>query len=225
MMRRLLLALAALSWPAAVFAEDGPIPNPYLDDNKARNDINDMLSNSLGKIGPDYHGQHRYFNDDLGNVGLVLMLLLCVAGPFLEAAIPFVARWGVVLRKKVSAEKLILLLYAAAFLVTLGLFLTRYWPTITTMRIDPLFAAAVVLATVGGMFAQVMNRNRAERRPLLQVTAGQLLRPLVFLPVVLLICTMSGLKESPLFALFTAFQAGYCWESVVATLKLPESKP
>jgi hypothetical protein len=38
--------------------------------NSARaGDVNDILNNSLGSIDSTYHGQHRFFNDDvIGNV-------------------------------------------------------------------------------------------------------------------------------------------------------------
>lgn len=222
-----LVTVPALVLATASFAGGDSAPNPY-SDAPAR--VNELLQESLESIGPDYKGIHQYFNDEVGNVALILLLLLCVCGMFLDRATPHVEQLPVEALKRLPANVTILLVYGLLFLLVATVAAVRYrdWLAALLSQGNMLFLASLFLAMAGGMFTSVIAKNYREKRAFSEVTAFQLLFPLVFSPMVFFaIYLTSGkinLGQDPTFGLCTAFIYGYFWERVVVALDPTKGK-
>lgn len=101
----------------------------------------------------------------------------------------------------------------------------RYWPQISRDTDLYMLALGLLLTMAAGMFVQVLGTNHRAGRPLFDVTASQLIFPLLFALIVfypIWVLTSSS-ATGGLFPFYAAFLNGYFWESVVSTAKSPGS--
>jgi hypothetical protein len=105
------------------------------------------------------------------------------------------------------------------------------WEKVIAEKDSLFFGAWLFLAMVGGMFAQVLWTNTKEGSDFSNVSASQLLFPLLFSIMVFYPIWAVGTSASNnFFAIYAAFVNGYFWKTVVANTKIPapatnENKP
>jgi drug/metabolite transporter (DMT)-like permease len=98
----------------------------------------------------------------------------------------------------------------------------KYWDRILASSDDFMFAGGLFLMMVAGMFVQALAANYRAGRPLFDITATQLIFPLLFAVVVFFpIWTLAANSPRNLFPFYAAFLNGYFWESVVSAAKNP----
>jgi hypothetical protein len=91
---------------------------------------------------------------------------------------------------------------------------------------DVIFAIWLVIAMIGGMFAQVIAANYRARSELFSVSRDRLLYPLLFSVIVFYpIWALAASSAHGFFAIHAAFLNGYFWESIVSAAKPPTKKP
>lgn len=105
------------------------------------------------------------------------------------------------------------------------LMIVRYWSFLKQNQDVVFFAVGLFLTMIGGMFVQVVVANYKAGHPLFDVTASQLIFPLLFSIIVFYpIWAIGTGSEKSFFAFYAAFLNGYFWETVVASAKVPAPK-
>lgn len=104
--------------------------------------------------------------------------------------------------------------------------IARYWPHIIALGDTIALGFGLLLTMTGGMFVRVLSSNYRTGRELLDVTASQLLFPLLFALVVFYpIWSLAETTATNLFTFYAAFLNGYFWESVVtASSPVPSTR-
>ena len=98
----------------------------------------------------------------------------------------------------------------------------KYWPQLTKDQDTFMFAAGLLLTMATGMIVQVLASNYRAGRALFDVTAAQLVFPMLFALIVFYpIWALAASAPRGLFPFYAAFLNGYFWESVVSTAKAP----
>lgn len=125
-------------------------------------------------------------------------------------------------RRHIPAGVVVLLIFAI-LVVSFGLFsLFYYWPLIAANGETLMFALWLFFAMIGGMFVQVLAGNYRAGRGLFDVSASQLIFPLLFALIVFYpIWALAASSPHNLFSFYAAFLNGYFWESVVSAAKRP----
>ncbi|HYE96733.1 MAG TPA: hypothetical protein VD962_11025 [Rubricoccaceae bacterium] len=101
-----------------------------------------------------------------------------------------------------------------------------YWDEIVRNSADATYLAGLALSMVAGMFVQVMTSNYKAGKPLLDVTASDLLLPLLFSIVVFYpIWALTRESEPGFFGIYAAFLNGYFWQRIVEAAKPPGPNP
>lgn len=112
-----------------------------------------------------------------------------------------------------------LLIYAAVVLL-FGVFSVFYYRLLVARIDDVLFGGWLLLAMIGGMFAQVIAANYRARRRLFEVSRDRLLYPLLFSIVVFYpVWALGAASTHSFFAIHAAFLNGYFWENIVSAAK------
>ena len=127
-------------------------------------------------------------------------------------------------RRGMPAGMVVLLTFASIIFLFGAFSLFYYWPLITTNAESLMFALWLFFAMIGGMFVQVLAANYRAGRPLFDVTASQLVFPLLFALIVYYpIWVLAASSPHNLFSFYAAFLNGYFWESVVSAARVPSS--
>ena len=116
----------------------------------------------------------------------------------------------------------VLIVFCAIAALFLGFLTYRFWDEIVKLEVSIYFAFGLFLMMVAGMFVNVIKSNYGNGKPLFEVTAAQLIFPVLFAPMVfypIWIVATSG--KDLIFPLYAAFLNGYFWESVVSSVKGP----
>ena len=115
-----------------------------------------------------------------------------------------------------------LLVFAVIVVLYLIALLVWRWEKIKANPDAILLYVGLFLMMAFGMFVQVLAHNRSTGKPLFEVTASQLIFPLLFSPIVYYpIWALAGSQSGSFFAFYAAFLNGYFWESVVSAAKVP----
>jgi hypothetical protein len=120
----------------------------------------------------------------------------------------------------------VLLTFAGIIIIFGGFSVYHYWPLISSNSETLMFALWLFFAMVAGMFVQVLAANYRGGRPLFDVSASQLVFPLLFALIVYYpIWALAASSPHNLFSFYAAFLNGYFWESVVSAAKAPTPNP
>lgn len=122
-----------------------------------------------------------------------------------------------------TAPGTIVLLSFAALVVIFGLVtLVRYWAELKAAQGSAFLAVWLFVAMVAGMFLRVIVMNYQINRRLFDVTATQLVFPVLFSVIVFYPIWAIGMSATDkVFALYAAFLNGFFWETVVTNVKPP----
>jgi hypothetical protein len=115
---------------------------------------------------------------------------------------------------------LVLIGFGALALVFGLVCLIYYWPLVRSNAGLGLLGMGLFLVMVAGMFSQVLTTIYQTGRPFSDVTASDLIYPLLLSPIVFYPvwgATTGG--TASFFAFYAAFLNGYFWRSVVAAAK------
>ena len=125
-------------------------------------------------------------------------------------------------RVRWPAGIVVLLMFALVIIIFGRFSLYYYWPLISANAETLMFAVWLFLTMVGGMFVQVVTANSRGGRPLFDISASQLVFPLLFAFIVYYpIWALAASSQRNLFPFYAAFLNGYFWESVVSAAKAP----
>lgn len=93
----------------------------------------------------------------------------------------------------------------------------RYWEEFLVAQDKLVFGTWLFLSMVGGMFVEVLTRNYHNGKKWFDVTASQLLFPLLFSVMVFYPVWITATNASDsMFAIYAAFVNGFYWRSIVA---------
>jgi hypothetical protein len=96
------------------------------------------------------------------------------------------------------------------------------WDKLVAEKESLFFGAWLFLAMVGGMFAQVLQSATKEGSDFSNISASQLLFPLLFSIMVFYPIWAVGTSASNnFFAIYAAFVNGFFWKTVVANTRIP----
>jgi hypothetical protein len=124
--------------------------------------------------------------------------------------------------RRLSPGVAVLFAFAVIIIVFGGFSLFYYWPLISSNGESLMFALWLFLAMIAGMFVQVLAANYRAGRALFDVSASQLIFPLLFALIVYYpIWALAASSPHNLFSFYAAFLNGYFWESVVSAAKAP----
>jgi hypothetical protein len=133
-----------------------------------------------------------------------------------ELALRIVKKW------RPQPGQVVLMLFAALVLIFGAITAWRYWPTIKSNPDQLFYVTWLFITMVAGMFVQVLSSNYRGGRPLFDVSASQLVYPLLFALVVFYpVWAISASAPHNLFSFYAAFLNGFFWETVVANARLP----
>jgi hypothetical protein len=125
-------------------------------------------------------------------------------------------------KPRVPAGIAVLLTFAVIVIIFGAFSLFYYWPLISNNDQTLVFALWLFLVMVAGMFVQVLAANYRVGRPLFDVSASQLVFPLLFALIVYYpIWALAASSPHNLFSFYAAFLNGHFWESVVSAAKAP----
>jgi hypothetical protein len=125
-------------------------------------------------------------------------------------------------RARLPAGITVLLSFALIIIIFGGFSLYYYWSLIAANGETLIFALWLFFAMVAGMFVQVLAANFRAGRPLFDISASQLVFPLLFALIVYYpIWALAASSPRNLFPFYAAFLNGYFWESVVSAAKAP----
>lgn len=137
-------------------------------------------------------------------------------------AAPQPARPSIAPRPRVPAGIAVLLTFTVIVLIFGSFSIVHYWPLIAGNSETLMFAMWLFFAMVAGMFVQVLAANYRAGRLLFDVSASQLVFPLLFALIVYYpIWALAASSPHNLFSFYAAFLNGYFWESVVSAAKAP----
>jgi hypothetical protein len=126
----------------------------------------------------------------------------------------------------ISAGIVVLVSFAVIILIFGAFSVFYYWPLISANGATLMFALWLFFAMVAGMFVQVLAANYRAGRPLFDVSASQLVFPLLFALIIYYpIWSLAASSPHNLFSFYAAFLNGYFWESVVSAAKSPVPNP
>lgn len=129
-------------------------------------------------------------------------------------------------RRTLSASHLVLSTFAVIVVLFGGVTLIRYLPIIRQNPDSSYFTIWLFLTMVFGMFVQVLTSNYRLGKPMLEISAAQLVFPLLFSILVFYpIWAMASSGTQNFFAIHAAFLNGFFWESIVSSTKSPASSP
>ena len=95
-----------------------------------------------------------------------------------------------------------------------------YWDIIKTIQDQLMLSFGLFISMVGGMFLQVISFNHKNKKDIFDVSAYQLLYPILFSVIVFYpIWIATKNSDSIYFSVYTAFLNGYFWESIVSSAK------
>lgn len=125
-------------------------------------------------------------------------------------------------KSKASNGLRVLIIFSGICVSFLCFVVWRYWPEIVKREQDFIWSFGLYLFMALGMFVQVISYNHQKGRALLNVTATQLLFPLLFSPIVFFpILGLSSDGEIKAFTWYSAFLNGYFWETIVTSVHAP----
>lgn len=125
-------------------------------------------------------------------------------------------------RARAQSGVIVLVVFLVIVLVLGVLVVASNWKQVVEQRDMLLGAAVLLVAMIGGMFARVIARNYELGNDPFDLTASQLLYPLVFSVIVFYpIWVQSGSTSPSFFAVHAAFLNGYFWESIVSAVQQP----
>ena len=116
--------------------------------------------------------------------------------------------------------RVVLIAFSVAVAVLAAASLVYLWSWLLAHTETMLFGAWLFAFMVAGMFVQVIAENRKQDTALFNVTAGQLIFPLLYSVVVFYpIWILASKADSAFFSLYAAFLNGYFWRTIVSTAK------
>jgi hypothetical protein len=145
-----------------------------------------------------------------------IAVLIAAIGVLISLSGPRI--WGATAAKRrPSGHFLLLGLAVIAFLYGV-LLVVYYWSWIAANAGLLILGGGLLLAMIAGMVVSVLSANVKAKRPLLNVSAPQLVYPMLFSPIVFYpIWTLNnGAAGSTLFLVYAAFVNGYFWERIVS---------
>lgn len=153
-------------------------------------------------------------------------IALSIIGGLLGALVKFLetyrAEKGLRFKWRLSAGQTVLVSFAGLVLIFGGATVWRYWDAVTTYQDTLYYVGWLVITMVAGMFVQVLSANYRLGRPLFDVTASQLVYPLLFALVVFYpVWAIGASAPRNLFSFYAAFLNGFFWETVVSNARLP----
>ena len=163
----------------------------------------------------DYFLQHLALTSALITLLAALFFLVRFKDRVFQADAAVLGRWGGL------PAGLRLLAFFALLTLILGIFsLFRYWSDIRKHGDLIIYGAWLFLAMAGGMFVRVIASKHEAGQPMLNVTAAELVYPLLFSLIVFYpIWGLAANAPVGLFPVHAAFLNGYFWESVVSTAR------
>lgn len=152
----------------------------------------------------------------------LIAALLALTGSQLGAIAKYKTAEGFSTTRALSGGAKVLITFGGVVAFFGIVVVTRYWQDILFHADRLMFAFGLFLTMVAGMFVQVIAANYRANRELLDISATQLVFPLLFSLVVFYpIWTLAGDASRDLFSFYAAFLNGYFWESVVTAAKNP----
>lgn len=122
---------------------------------------------------------------------------------------------------KKGSGKRILFGFLILVLVLGVLTFVLYWKIIISNVEALLYFSWLFLTMIAGMFVQVISSNYRNGNELFDVTASQLIFPILFSLIVFYpIWSMGASSPQNLFSFYAAFLNGFFWETVVSSTKV-----
>lgn len=118
----------------------------------------------------------------------------------------------------------VLITFAAIVVIFGTITLVQYWDIVRQHQASLYFAFWLFLTMIAGMFVQVIASNYRLGKDLLDVSASQLIFPVLFSIIVFYpIWAVAASATHGFFSIHAAFLNGYFWESVVTSTRPPEA--
>ena len=96
----------------------------------------------------------------------------------------------------------------------------HFWPEVAKHDYDITIIIGLLIAMAAGMIVRVVANNHQNSRPLFDVTASQLIYPMLFSPIVFFpIWSLASGDHGGAFVFHAAFLNGYFWESAVSSAR------
>jgi hypothetical protein len=121
---------------------------------------------------------------------------------------------------KPTSGYVVLSVFTAAVII-FGVFtLYQYWDKLSQNRDLIIYGVWLIIIMIVGMFVQVIVSNYRADKPLFQVSASQLIFPLLLSPFVFyVIWQTAAATPQGSVVYYCAFLNGYFWESTVSKVK------
>jgi hypothetical protein len=155
---------------------------------------------------------------------LIITLLGSALGPITKAAAKRASREvrRTRTRSRLEPGQRVLVGFAVIVLAFGAVTVVRFWPEIKRNENLFYYGGWLFLVMLFGMFVQVIAANYRSGKPLFEVTASQLIFPVLFSIIVFYgVWVTASSAQGGLFPIYAAFLNGYFWESVVSATKPP----
>ena len=117
---------------------------------------------------------------------------------------------------RITPGSVVLLVFAGISVLFGAFTVYRYREQLEAAQDIALFVSWLFLTMVGGMFVQVITTNYRDGKPLFDVSASQLIFPLLFSVIVFYpIWAIASQATDSAFAVYAAFLNGFFWQTVV----------
>lgn len=122
-----------------------------------------------------------------------------------------------------STGKWVLLTFLSISILFGAFSIHHFWDKIKAQQESIFFGVGLFLFMTFGMFVQVLRSNYQNQKKILDISATQLLYPLLFSVIVFYpIWVLGSSASDSAFAIYAAFLNGFFWETVVSNAQLPD---